>query len=306
MKIVVLEKIEFTEKQKQTLDSFGEVTYYDASSEAECKERIGGADVAVIDWINPNGFLSEMKNPSLLALMSTGYSWVDIERARSLGISVSNVPGYATEAVAEHIIGLMLTVARKITVGDKEIKSGNKSKGYLQGIEIAGRKAGIIGLGRIGIRVAQILTGFGVEVSGFDIKPKNLAGIKNTSLRELLKNNDLVFVTCSLDEGSKGLLNSERMKLMKKDAILLGTTWGVVDIDALAGILRNNLIYGAGFDVSVEGGEIVLPKELTSLENIVLTPHIGYNTKEAKIRQADICISNIEKYLKREPSNIVN
>ena len=306
MKIVVLEKIEFTERQKQVLNSFGDVAFYDYSSEAECKERVKGADVVVIDWIDPNSFLSEMKNPSLLALMSTGYSWIDIKMARNLGISVSNVPGYATEAVAEHIIGLMFAVARKTMVGDKEIKKGNKNKGYLQGIEIAGRKAGIIGLGRIGSRVAQILACLGAEVSGYDINPKNVAGVKNTSLDELLKNSDIVFVTCSLNESSKKLLTADRLKLMKKDAILLGTTWGVVDLPALIEVLEKDLIYGAGFDVSIEAGDIVLPKELAGLDNVVFTPHIDYNTKEAKIRQADICISNIKKYLKGEAGNIVN
>jgi phosphoglycerate dehydrogenase-like enzyme len=306
MKIVVLEKIEFTVKQKQTLDSLGSVVFYDSSNESECKERVRGADVVVIDWIDPNGFLSEMKNPSLLALMSTGYSWIDIKMARNLGISVSNVPGYATEAVAEHIIGLMFAVARKTMVGDKEIKKGNKNKGYLQGIEIAGCKAGIIGLGRIGSRVAQILACLGAEVSDYDINSKNVAGVKNASLDELLKNSDFVFVTCSLNESSKSLLAADRLKLMKKDAILLGTTWGVVDLPALIEVLQDDLICGAGFDVSIEGGDIVLPKELTDMDNVVLTPHIGYNTKEAKIRQADICISNIEQYLMGKTSNIVN
>ncbi|HOI97665.1 MAG TPA: 2-hydroxyacid dehydrogenase [Candidatus Pacearchaeota archaeon] len=306
MKIVVLEKIDFTDAQKQRLNSLGDVSYYALSSEEECGERVKGADAVIIDWLDPNSFLSEMENPSLLALMSTGYSWIDIKRARSLGISVSNVPDYATEAVAEHIIGLMFAVARKTMVGDKEIKKGNKNKGYLQGIEVAGRKAGIIGLGHIGSRVAQILTCLGAEVSGYDINSKNVAGVKNASLEQLLENSDFVFVTCSLNESSKSLLTTDRLKLMKKDAILLGTTWGVVDLTALIEILENDLIYGAGFDVSIEEDDIVLPKEFTELDNVVLTPHIGYNTKEARKKQADICISNIEQYLKGKTSNIVN
>jgi D-3-phosphoglycerate dehydrogenase len=306
MDIVVLEKVGLNDEQKRKLNSLGNVAYYDFSNEDECRQRVKNADVAVIDWLNPNSFLSSMKNPSLLALMSTGYSWIDIEKAKELGISVSNIPAYATEAVAEHIIGLMFAVARKTIVGDAEIKKGNKNKGYLQGIEISGRKAGIIGLGNIGSRVAKILSCLGAEVFAYDVNPKIVSGIKNLPLVELLKKCDLVFITCPLDERSKNLLDENHLRLMKKDAILLGTTWGVVDIFALTDILKNNLIYGAGFDVSIEGNDIILPKKFTELSNVVLTPHIGYNTKEAKIRQADICISNIERYLKGQPQNLVN
>lgn len=295
-----------TDRQKKWLDSLGDVEYYDSSNEEECKERVKNADVVLIDWIDPNPFLLSMKSPSLLALMSTGYSWIDIKKARELNISVSNVPGYAAEAVAEHIIGLMFAVARKTIIGDTGIRKGKKEKGYLRGMELLGRKAGIIGLGRIGSRVAKFLSCFGVEVFAYDIEPKDVPGVKNVSLNKLLKSSDVVFVTCSLNDNSKNMLNLNRLKTMKKNAILVGTTWGVVDLDALIYVLKNKLIYGAGFDVSIEGSDIILPRELTELENIVLTPHIGYNTEEAKVRQVDICISNTEKYLKGEPQNIVN
>ncbi len=306
IRIVVLEKIEITDKQKKRLESLGDTKHYKSSVPEECTKRVKDADVVIIDWIDPNSFLSSMKKPSLLALMSTGYDWIDIKKARELNISVSNVPGYAAEAVAEHIIGLALTVARKTMIGDRKIRQGNKEKGYLKGIEFLSRKAGIIGLGRIGSRVAKILSCFGMEVIAYDIKAKDMPGVKNVSLEELLQSSDIVFVTCSLNETSKSMLNIDNLKSMKKSAILVSTTWGVVDLNALINVLKNKLIFGAGLDVSIEGSEIELPKELTELENIVLTPHIGFNTEEAKIRQVDICISNIEAYLNGRPVNVVN
>ena len=247
-----------------------------------------------------------MKKPSLLALMSTGYSWIDIKRARELGISVANVPGYATEAVAEHIVGLMFAVARKTIIGDSNIRKGKKEKGYLEGVELAGKKAGIIGLGRIGRRVAKIVTGLGLEVTAYDPGQKQISDIKYLTLDNLLKLNDVIFVTCPLDETSRNMLNADKLRLMKQNSILLSTTWGVVDLDAISDVLRDKLIYGAGFDVSIEGSDIVLPKEFTDLGNAVLTPGIGFNTAEAKIRQVDVCISNIENYLKGMPKNTVN
>jgi len=305
-KIVVLEKIDITDEKKKRLNSLGNLEYYNSSNLEECQERVKDAEVVVIDWIDPNPFLSSMKKPSLLALMSTGYDWINIKKARELNVSVSNIPGYAAEAVAEHIIGLALAIARKTMIGDREIRKGNKEKGYLKGFEFLGRKAGIIGLGRIGSRVAKILSCFSMEIIGYDIQPKNVAGVKNVSLEELLRSSDAVFITCSLNKTSRNMLNIDNLKLMKKSAILVGTTWGVVDLNSLIHALKNKLIFGAGFDVSVEGSNIELPKELTELENIVLTPHIGYNTAEAKIRQVDICISNIEAYLKGKPENIIN
>lgn len=306
MKITVLEKIEMTKGQINRLNALGDVEYFDTSSTEECRERVKNTDVVVIDWIDPNPFLELMKRPSLLALMSTGYAWINVKKARDLGISISNVPGYAAQAVAEHLIGLMFAVARKTISGDAGIKSGKKEKGYLKGIEMAGRKAGIIGLGNIGSRLAEMLSCFGMEAMACDIRQKGVPSVKNVFLDELLKTSDVVFVTCDLNDGSRNMLDAERLKLLKRDAILLASTWGVVNLEAITKILKNNGIFGAGFDVSIEGGDIVLPKEFTGLENVALTPHIGYNTEEAKIRQADICISSIEKYLAGGAVNIVN
>jgi len=305
-KIVVLEKIEMTEAQKNRLNALGNVEFFNSSDEAQSKERVKDADVAVIDWIDPNSFLESMKKPSLLALMSTGYDWINIKGARAGNISVSNVPGYATEAVAEHIIGLMFAVARKTVIGDANIRKGRKEKGCLRGVELSGRRAGIIGLGKIGCRVAKILACFGMEVVAFDSNQKNILGIKIIALDELLQTSDAVFVTCSATESAKNMLTTEKLELMKPSAILLATTWGVVELGAITQVLKNKRIFGAGFDVSIEGGDIILPDEFIELENVVLTPHIGYNTEEAKTRQVDICISNIEKYLKGSPENIVN
>jgi len=305
-KIVVLEKVEMTDEQRKKLETLGNVEWYDSSTTEECIKRVRDADVVVIDWINPNPFLSAMKNPSLLALMSTGYSWIGIKQAKELGISISNIPGYAIEAVAEHIIGLALNVARKTMIGDRNIRMGKKEKGYLRGMELKSRTIGIIGLGNIGRRVAEIALCLGMDVITYNRHPKNVSGIKDASLEELLNNSDIVCITCPLNDDSENMLNVERLKLVKKNAILVGTTWGVVDIQGLIYELKNKMIYGAGFDVAIEGGEIELPDDLIKLDNIVLTPHIGYNTIEAKVRQVNICISNIENYLKGTSINIVN
>lgn len=304
-KIVLLEKVEMTEGQRKRLQSLGTVEFYDSSSEQEAAQRVAGADAVVVDWVEPNTFLDAMKSPSLLALMSTGYSWVDTTKAKQRRISVSNIPGYAAEAVAELNIALMLAVARKISGSDARIKDGDKRTAHVRGFELRGRTLGIIGLGSIGRRVAELANGFGMRVLTYNRNQKNVAGISDVPLERLLRESDVVCVTCSLNDASKNMLDAERLGLMKRDAILVGTTWGVVDIAALTKALEQKLIYGAGLDVEV-GGELKLPDEFVKLDNLVLTPHVGFNTEESKVRQVDVCIANIDAYLCGRPQNVVN
>jgi len=307
MKIAVLEKIEMTKKQIDRLEQIGDVDWYESSSEEECKERIKGADVVAVDWIDPSPFILFMKSPSLLTLMSTGYDWIKHRaEARKQSVLISNIPGYATEAVAEHLMGLMFSVARQIMIGDRNIRGGKKEKGYLRGIELRNRRLGIIGLGRIGNRVAEIAKCFGMEVVTYNRNPKACEGIKDLSLDDLLCSSDVVCVSCPLNDDSRGLLNKNKLNLMKNDAILIGTTWNVVVLNDLIPLLKSGRIRGAGFDVAIEGGKIDLPEDLLKIDNVVLTPHIGYNTVEAKIRQVDIFISNIEAFKTGKPINIVN
>lgn len=307
MKIVVLEKIEVTKKQTDRLEQLGDVEWFDSSSEEECKERIKVADVVVVDWIDPSPFIMSMKSPALLALMSSGYGWIKYRtEAREKDVLISNVPGYATEAVAEHIIGLVLCIARQTMIGDRGIRVGKKEKGYLEGVELKGRRMGIIGLGRIGKRVAEIAKAFGMEVVTYNRHPKNFEGVTDLQLDDLLSTSDVVCVSCPLNDDSRGMLDKNRFTLMKKDVILVGATWDVVILDDLIPLLKSGQIRGFGFDVAIEGGEIDLSEELLQLDNVVLTPHIGYNTVEAKIRQVDICISNIEAFKMGKPTNIVN
>ncbi|MFC1561077.1 2-hydroxyacid dehydrogenase [Candidatus Latescibacterota bacterium] len=307
MKIVVLEKIEMTKEQTECLEQLGDVKWYESSSEKESLERIKGADVVVVDWIDPSPFILSIKSPSLLALMSTGYGWIEHrDEARKQVILISNIPGYATEAVAEHLIGLALCVARQTMVGDRNIRAGKKEKGYLLGIELKGHRLGIIGLGQIGKRVAEIAKAICMEIVTYNRHPKSYIGIKDVPLDELLSTSDIVCVCCPLNDDSKGMLDRDRLNLMKTDAILVGATWNVAVLDELIPLLKNGHIRGAGFDAAIEGGKIDLPEDLLRIDNIVITPHIGYNTIEAKIRQVDICISNIEAFKKGKPINIVN
>ncbi len=307
MKIVVLEKLQVTNEQIAHLEKLGHVERYDTSNDNECRERIVGADVVVINWIDPSPFILSMKSPSLLALMSTGYGWIQHRNeAKEKGILISNIPGYASEAVSEHLIGLSLCVARQIVLGDRNIRAGKKEKGYLEGVELKGRRMGIIGLGRIGYHVAEIAKCLGMDVVTYNRHPKSYDEILDLSLDDLIKSSDIICISCPLNDDSRGMLTRKKLNHLKPDAIIIGATWNVILVEDLISILKSGRIKGAGFDVAIEGEEIELPVDLLKLGNIVLTPHIGYNTLEAKIRQVDICISNIKAFQGGTPLNIVN
>lgn len=305
MKIVVLEKIKMSKEQIKRLESLGKVKFYDNSTIKKAKERVKDANVVIIDWIEPNEFLEDIKPGSLLALMSTGYGWIDLKKARSLGITITNIPGYATEAVAEHAFGLMLSVLRKIVLANKSVKGGKWIKDPFRGSELKDKTLGIIGLGRIGSRLAEIGQGFGMKIVGYDRNPRHLKDVKMVNLEELLKKSDIISLHCDLNPSSENLIGEKEFNLMKPEAILINTSAGkVVDTNALVEALKTKKISGAGIDVLPE--EPNLNNPLLKLDNLVLTPEIGFNTKEALERRVDICINNIKAFIKSKPQNVVN
>jgi lactate dehydrogenase-like 2-hydroxyacid dehydrogenase len=306
MKIAVLEKIETTNEQKERLKKLGEVSFYDNSTEEESKQRVKDADVVIVDWVDPSWFMLSMKKPSLLAMLTTGYTWIkNLSEARAKGILVSNIPNYSTEAVAEHLIGLSLAVARQTLIGDKNIRAGIKKNGYLRGFELKNKRMGIIGLGDIGKRVSEIANAFGMEVVAYNRSPKKVKNVKKLLLDDVLKTSDVVCVCCSLNDSSKGMIDKKKLSLVKSSSIIVSCVWDVINLDDLISALQTKNIMGAGLDVAIEGN-MNIPDKLSSLDNVVLTPHIGYNTTEAMIRRIDTCISNIENFKKGKPSNIVN
>jgi lactate dehydrogenase-like 2-hydroxyacid dehydrogenase len=306
-KIIVLEKVAFSQQQREKLETLGQVNWYDTSTPDQCFQRAEGADVVVVDWIDASPFILKLKSPSLLALMSTGFAWIKHrEEARNRGILISNIPGYATEAVAEHIIGLLLAVARQTVVGSQSVQTGQKTKGGLQGVELAGRTIGIIGLGHIGSRVAKLAKAFGMNVITHNRHRKAISGIRDVSLSDILELSDVVCVSCPLNDESRDMLNEKTLKLIRQQAILVGATWDVVNIADLIPLLRSGHIRGFGFDAAIEGGGINLPPDLRQLDNVVITPHVGFNTVEATIRQGDICIKNIAGFIRNKPINVVN
>jgi D-3-phosphoglycerate dehydrogenase len=241
----------------------------------------------------------------VIARAGVGVDNIDVEAARERGIEVINSPEATVTSVAELAVGLMLAVARKIAFSDRKMRAGEWVKNYAEGTELSGKVLGVIGAGRIGSIVARICRfGFNMQILYYDpVKNPKLeeeAGAKYATLEEVLKTADIVTIHVPLTPETKHLINEEKLKLTKKTAILINTSRGaVVDTNALVKALREGWIAGAGLDVYEE--EPLPPGHpLTTLDNVVLTPHIGASTHEAQARAGVLIAEKVIGFFKQK------
>ncbi len=315
MKIAILNESFFKKSHLDALRVLGDLTIYEnTDTEEKAIERLRGVEIAISDcFIAPlnKKVLENADALKFLAISSTGYDLVDVSTAKNRGIQVANVPRYSTEAVAEHAIALMLAVNRKIPAGDVVMRqvpfqidpASQEQKKYL-GFNLQGKTLGIVGLGSIGLRVAQIGIGFGMKVLAYNRSQKNIAGIKQVSLEELLKESDIVSLHLPLTPETENLITAERLEMMKPTAILINTAGGkIVDESALISTLQSHKITGAGLDTIVEWKE---SNPLLKLENVVLSPKSAFFTNESLDNCADIIVTNVKSFVDGKAVNIVN
>lgn len=303
MKIAVLEKVNFNNNQIDKLKSIASVDFYDSLSQEQANEIAPNYDIVVVNWLDPTPFILSMKNGSLVSLLSTGYGWItNLKEASEKGVLVSNIPGYSTEAVAEHLLGLLIGVSKNIFC------SLNVDNCLSIGFELKDKTIGIIGLGQIGTRFAEMMNFFGANVLTYNRHKKDNAIAKDVSLEELMKSSDIVCITCSVNNESKGMINLDNYTILKKGVIVIGSTWDVIEEDAIIEGVKNDVIKCIAFDAATEGASKVSEKLINSEYNnrVFLTPHIAYNTLESETRQLDICVNNIISFAKGTPINIVN
>jgi len=250
----------------------------------------------------------------IIANFAVGVDNIDCEAAKKKNIIVTNTPGVLTETVAEHTFALLLSIARRIAESDKFVRAGQfKAWGpeLLLGTNIAGKTLGIIGLGRIGSRVAYYaVKGFDMKVMYVDLKAnpdfeKELGAIYVNNIDELLPQCDFVSIHVPLTEANRHLINEERLRKMKKTAYLINTSRGpIVDENALAKALEKEVIAGAALDVFEFEPQIT--PALNELDNVIMTPHIASATRETRSKMAEMAATNIIEVLEgRTPPNPV-
>ena len=303
MKIAVFEKTNFSKNQISQLEKIGQVDFYDGLTDEKAASLAPDYDVVVVNWIDPNPFILNMKPGSLVALLSTGYGWItNMEEAAKKGIRVANIPGYSTEAVAQHLLGLLLGVTKNI------FPSLNMSKYNNTGFELQGKTVGIIGLGHIGSRFAEIMNFFGANLITYNRNRKNSPIAKDVSLDELLSQSDVICVTCSNNEESTNLINMTNYSKIKHGSILIGSTWGIAEENTIIKALNDGNLSYVSCDAAIEANNSKVSSELNALlgKRVFLTPHIAYNTSESEQRLLDICVNNIVSFANGIPANLVN
>jgi len=243
--------------------------------------------------------IDSLPNCKVIANYAVGYNNIDIQYAKTKKIIVTNTPDVLTHSTADLAVTLVMACARNLVVGEKMVRQ-NKFKGWapklLLGVELYGKKVGIIGAGRIGIETAKRLKGFGTEILYYSRSKKKdfeqLTGAKKVNLDTLLSNSDIISLHIPLNQETNNLLNREKLELIKSSAILINSARGeVIDEPYLIEMLKTKRLFAAGFDVYQN--EPKINKELLKLDNVVLLPHLGSATIEARNKMAELAANNI-------------
>lgn len=316
MKIVVMEPLgvalEKIEALAAGLKAAGhEFVYYTTKETQQDKllARVQDADIIMLaNQPLSADIINACPNLKMLSVAFTGVDHVALAACRARKIMVCNAAGYSTNAVAELVFGLAISVIRNIVPCDARCRTAGTKDG-LVGFELFGKSFGVVGTGAIGSRVAKIAAAFGCKVLAYSRTVKQElveAGVEYVSLDELLAKSDFVSLHVPLTEATRGLLNAEALGKMKQGAVLLNTARGpVVDSEALAAALNSGKLAGAGIDVFEGEPPIDEKHPLCSAKNTVLTPHVAFASREALEKRAEIVFANIEKWLAGAPQNIV-
>lgn len=311
LRIILLEPLGIDEERVRTLADELEsqrhkLTIYNnrPKDENELLDRAKDADVVIIaNMPFPNNIIRECKNLKMISVAFTGLDHVGLEACSERGIIVKNAAGYSTPSVAELTFGLIISLLRSIVKCDAAVRAGGTKDG-LVGFDLFNKTLGVVGTGAIGMKVAEIGRAFGCRVIATSRTEKEEAkaiGVEYVSLDTLMAESDIVSIHIPLNENTRGIINKEKISLMKPSAILINTARGpVVDNAALADALKQGKIAGAGIDVFDEEPPISHDDPLLSAPNTVLTPHVAFATKEALERRADIAFNNVATWIKDE------
>ena len=327
-------KIAFFERDylQKELNDF-DLIFFTDHLEKENIHLVDGCEILsvfTLSQINKD-ILSLLPNIKIITVRATGFDNIDVDEASKRGIMVCNVPAYGENTVAEHTFGLILNLSRKIYQSIQKVRDVGFIPDGLMGFDLKGKTLGIIGTGHIGVHVARIARGFEMNVLAYDVnQDKGLAkklGFKYVSFEDLLKNSDIISLHVPYNKNTHHLINSENINLIKKGAYLINTArGGIIETSALVSALGNGILSGAGLDVLEEECYIKEERELLTKgfpekcdvktmlhnhilmerDNVIITPHNAFNSKEALERIIDTTIENIRAFNKKRPINTVH
>lgn len=296
------------------LEAIGQLTVYDRTQPEDTISRAADAEIVLTNKvILGRKELDQLPKLRYIGVLATGYNVVDIEAAHERGIVVTNVPAYSTDSVAQMVFAHLLTVTNRTEHYAQQNRAGRWSRNpdfsYWDTslTELAGKTFGIVGLGNIGQKVAQIALAFGMKVQALTSKTAEQlpVGIQKVGQSQLLHTSDVLSLHCPLTPDTRRMINKETLKLMKPTAILINTGRGpLVDDHAVAEALALGRLAAYCADVLTEEP----PKAdnpLLSQPNAYLTPHIAWATREARIRLLDVAFGNVKAFVDGQPVNMV-
>lgn len=254
--------------------------------------------------------IDALPNLKLIAARSTGFDNIDIEYAKSKNILVTNVPSYGSNTVAEFTFGLILSLSRHIPEAITRLKKTDKfNTKHLCGFDLFGKTLGVIGTGKIGANVIRIAKSFGMKVVGHDAFPDQTSGFEYISLEKLLQTSDIITLHVPYNKDTHHLINKNTISLIKRGAYLINTSrGGVVETAALYEALKSGQLAGAGLDVLEDEQDLSGEETLINLPQVIVTPHMAFDTKEAEKAILETTVKNIRGFVneKFEDINLVN
>jgi glycerate dehydrogenase len=298
------------------LRRFGELTVYERTEPELLLQRAADAEAVLVNKVPLNaaalGLLNKLK---YIGVLATGYDRIDLAAASALGITVSNVPTYGTDSVAQLVFALLLELCQHVALHSEAVREGewSRSKDWCFWktplVELAGKTLGVVGFGRIGRRVAEIGRAFRMQILAVDqvrTNPPPALEFQWATLEETLRAADVLSLHCPLTPENQGIINAERLAMMKPSALLINTSRGglVVDKD-LAEALDQGRLAAAALDVlSTEPPSPSNP--LLHAKNCILTPHLAWATREARERLMSAVAENLAAFVSHRPRNVVN
>ena len=314
MKVAILESLGISDEELRSLEKpFEEkgvefAHYTKSLDENVLLSELDGADVAVIaNMPFPSSVVSKANGLKFIDVAFTGTDHVGLDAARERGIAVSNASGYSNEAVSELVLGMVLSFIRNISKVEERCREG-KDKTGLVGSVVKGKTVGIVGLGKIGKRTAEIFNVLGANILASS-RSRHMAApssVNEVELDELLESSDIVVLHCPLTPETRGLIGKRELKMMKKSAILVNVARGpVVDEKALVEALEKGEIAGALVDVFGKEPPLALDTPLLSAPNTLLTPHVAFATKESMSLRAEIVFDNLRAWMEGRQINTI-
>ena len=316
MKIVVLDVFPIYPEASvwDWLAPYGEYIVYPRTCAEETVAHCADADAVLTNKVVfGEREMAQLPNLKYIGVLATGYNTIDVNAARLHGIVVTNIPAYSTRSVAQTVFAHILNITNAVghyatdNAHGRWASSADFCYHDTTLTELDGKQMGIVGFGRIGQATATMALAFGMRVLAYTSKPQDTLpeGVQKATLDEVFSQADIVSLHCPLTADTRGLVNAERLAMMKREAILINTSRGpVVDEQALADALNAGRIQAAGLDVLSQ--EPPLPDcPLITARNCYLTPHIAWATREARSRLIAICQQNFEAFVHGNPINVV-